>query len=58
MHAESQLVEAMLDVRIESTQRRVYVYQTTLEILESHVIHVSWENSVYKISKITKKKKQ
>ena len=41
MHVVSQLVEAMLDVKIESTLLPVYVYPTTSEIPELHVTHVS-----------------
>ena len=42
MLAESQPVEAMLDVKTKSTPLPAYVYQTTSEIPELHVIHVSW----------------
>ena len=46
MHVASQLVEAMLDVKTKSTLLPVYVYQTTSEIPELHVTHVS-QNPIY-----------
>ena len=48
MHVASQLVEAMLDVKIKFTLPPVYVYQTTSEIPELHVTHVSQNPSLVK----------